>query len=376
MDFFRQLDQVRRINHDDALAGFARNPLYLGLLLVLLPLGLALLGQQIFAAARVDPRFGLWLPCALALCVNPSIVLAQARQRSAVLFKTWIDVLPLPEAQRLQQWRHSVLQRAAWLTGGSNLGLVISTALARQAPSSLLIVAGLGLATSALSLAAVLMAGPRRFGTAAGSPQALLTMRLSGLEPARLRGIGAWQLRRHWSAARVLLHGLLLGSAWVFALAVGRAQAQALAPLLMAVIAASVVFSQSLDGRILRSAVLRCLPLPAWSRFRAWLHAPLLLSALVFAGLVVLSLILLGRPADSGALFWMLGLGLLAWLMLCLLQIVVCLLCPEGGTPARLAHVSGLAVFAVALQSLGPPGLLLMLLLLLVLLLRQIRTLG
>lgn len=276
-------------------------------------------------------------------------MLALARQRSAVLFKTWIDVLPLPEAQRQQQWRRSVLQRAAWLAGGSTLALVISTALARQAPSSLLIVASLGIAASVLSLAAALMAGPRRFGAAAANRPALSTMRLSGLEPARLRGIGAWQFRRHGSATRGVVYGLLLGSVWAFTLAVGRAQARPLAPLLMAVIAASVVFNQSLDGRVLRSAVLRCLPLPPWSRFRAWLHAPLLLSALVFAGLVVLSLILLGWPPVSAALFWMLALGLLAWLMLCLLQIVVCLLCPEGGTPARLAHVSGLALFAVGL---------------------------
>lgn len=376
MDFFKQYDQIRRINRDDALARLGHDPLYSVMLLPLLLLGLALLGQQILAAARIDPRFGLWLPGALVLCVGPAIVFGIARQQSAWLFKLWIDVLPLPDEQRRQQWQRRVLRRAAGLCTALILGLVISMALARQAPSSLLIVAGLGALACALSLVGALAAGPRRSDTVIDNAPRLPRLRLPGLEPLRLRGVGAWQCRRHWSMGRVLGYVLLLGPTWLFALAIGQAQAQAAAALAVAVIAANLVFNQSLDARVLHSPVLRCLPLRPWPRFRAWLQAPLRLSAWILAGLAICSLIVLDLPLTPRELAWMSGLSLLAWMMLCLLQITVCLLCPEPGTGARLLHVSGLALFALALQSLGPPGLLLMLLVLLIISTHRIRSLG
>lgn len=320
-------------------------------------------GSLIAAMLRVKHDLGVLLLFAMTNWLGFGLGLFVARMQADYLFRPWLQVLPLSHEAILRHWRKTTSRRVLALGVGLAGAVLLPAALVGLSGAVLPGLVATALISSAMSLGLALLLGPWRMMSGYRVARAFRTPKISGvvlarwIEPARAVGMAVWQCRRRWTLLRWIACVAVWVIAWGFGLAVGRAQYTLLPILLVALVSAVVVFNQSLDPSMPYHPAVRNLPLTTAQKIRAWLYAPLWLSAACFLFSILVALPWLPWPGWSFHFFMIQLMTVLAWVVLCLLRICVCLRYPRGRLQRDLTYFLSLVLVSVLGQSLGPLGL-------------------
>lgn len=284
------------------------------------------------------------------------------KQQARLVFVNWIRVLPLDAKYVTRFWRqrsarHTVFRCAlitaalsiAGVIGGVNITSVATVALFTVMSTSVI-------AALVLYLNPWQSSNPGTRKTAGYKAARVGSTTVAVFEPAQACHLGLWQLRTQWRQWMAVVFGAASFLTLIFAIAIARSQGHIIPIFAVALLISITMFNKSLDGRILLSPVFRLLPLSRSRRIWSFVQSATVSSFIVLI-MCSLTVLLVGpnKTSLTQSLFlW--SVVILAWFLLVILRVVVCIGHPAGGLRADIEYVCILAAISVMIQTLGPAG--------------------